>query len=101
MSKTTCDIITQTTIVYTCVVLLLAHFRFSHNAIVQVEGNTHSLWASILPFHTWDNPRALLSAARNQSTPISSTEVNYGSQNSVSAPPLSILRSTEAVVTAI
>lgn len=36
-----------------------------------------------------------------QSTPISRIEVNYGSQNSMSAPPLSILRSTEAVVTAI
>lgn len=92
MSKTMCDVITQTTLVYTCVVLLLAHFRLSHNAIVQVGGNTHSLWASILPLHAWDNPRAL------QSTPISSTEVNYGSQNSVSTPPLSILRPTEAVV---
>lgn len=95
------EIITQTTIVYVCVVLLLAHFTLSHNAIVQVGGNTLSLWASILPLHAWDNPRALLSAAINQSTPILSTEVNYGSQNLVSAPPLSILRSTEAVVTAI
>lgn len=26
------------------------------------EGNlTHSLWASILPLHAWDCPRALLS----------------------------------------